>query len=183
MGKKVPAYSQFIEAPGGSSAVIDWFRSQELPIRVHSFDWGRVIHFFELGELQKTPAGEIEVSASPIVRVWLPKVCRTKLWTTGKVQFEPIPLSRFPQMELTRKSFLRWFNKNTLVFDYSSACDGKFNYYLEGGSQNYGPIRAFPSGLSALEAGQYYVSIYDNEFVLNKVCKTLALRGIHCSEQ
>lgn len=57
-----------------------------------------------------------------------------------------------------------------------------YGYYLEGTVRNISDfIYAFPDGLAAYLTGQYFVAESDNEFVLDRVCRTLRLRGIDCS--
>jgi hypothetical protein len=69
-----------------------------------------------------------------------------------------------------------------LIFDHHPAGEHRFDYYLEGTARNLGaPIRAFPSGLAALENGQYFVSRLDGS--LEKLCRMLALRGVICADQ
>lgn len=56
-----------------------------------------------------------------------------------------------------------------------------YGYYLEGTVKNISDsIYAFPDGLAAYQAGQYFVAESDNEFVLDRVCRALRLRGIDC---
>jgi hypothetical protein len=87
---------------------------------------------------------------------------------------------QFPELKAVRRSFFRWMEQHPLNYDHHPDGPHEFDYYLEGSAKNWGPIRAFPSGMSALKAEQYFVSRFDGS--LDKVCKTLALRGIVCPD-
>ena len=183
MVKKVPAYSRFVEAPEVPCSALQWFRDQELAPDEHVFDWGAVLYFSSLGQLHHKSDGSIDSERSPVVTVHVPKVCRGILWTVGEVRFCPVPLSRFPELERLRRSFLRWFEKCPLIYDHYPADEHQFDYYLEGSAKNWGPIRGFPSGLAALEKGQYFTSLFETNGALQALCRTLALRGIICADQ
>ena len=66
---------------------------------------------------------------------------------------------------------------------WGQATDGDANaHFLEGSVQNIArQIFALPSGLEALNEGQFFVANSDNEVVLDGLCKTLRLRGIKCA--
>jgi hypothetical protein len=56
---------------------------------------------------------------------------------------------------------------------------GDWDYYLEGSIRNYDDkVFALPSAMDALRRGQYFVADNDDDFVLDKVCKSLRLRGV-----
>jgi hypothetical protein len=76
-----------------------------------------------------------------------------------------------------------WFKKCRLIYDHHPASEHRFDYYLEGSAKNWGPIRAFPSGLAALENGQYFVSRRETNGSLETLRRTLALRGVICTDQ
>ena len=136
-----------------------------------------------LGQLHCKSDGSIDSERSPVVTVHVPQVRRGILWTVGEVRFCPVPISQFPELERLRRSFLRWFEKHPLISDDHPADEHRFNYYLEGTARNWGPIRAFPSGLAALENGQYFISRLEGNDLLKKLCRTLALRGVICADQ
>lgn len=181
MAKHVPAYSRFVEAPDTPSSALQWFRDQHLTPVEHMFDWGAALYFSDLGQLQYKSDGSIDSERSPVVIVDIPRVRRGILWTVGEVRFCPVPLSRFPELERLRRSFLRWFQKHPLIYDNHPGGEHRFDYYLEGTARNFGPIRAFPSGLAALENEQYFISRLDER--PETVCRTLALRGVICTDQ
>jgi hypothetical protein len=183
MAKKVPAYSRFVEAPAAPCSMLQWFRNQDLAPNEHVFDWGAALYFSSLGQLHYNADGGIDAERSPVVTVLVPQVRRGILWTVGEVRFCPVPLSRFPALERLRSSFLRWFQKCPMVYDDHPAGEHQFDYYLEGSAMNSGPIRAFPSGLDALEKGQYFISRFESDGSLETLRRTLALRGINCAEQ
>jgi hypothetical protein len=66
-----------------------------------------------------------------------------------------------------------------VIHDSHPAGEHRFDYYLEGSATNLGsgPIRAFPSGLVALDNGQYFISRFDTGS-LETLRRTLALRGV-----
>jgi len=163
--------------------VLQWFRDQDLAPDEHTFDWGVALHFSSLGQLHFKSDGKIDSERSPVISVEVPRVCRGILWTVGEVRFCPVPLSRFPELERLRRSFLRWFRKYPLIHDDYPGSEHRFDYYLEGTARNWGPIRAFPSGLAALEAGQYLISRFDARGSQESLCRKLALRGVICADQ
>jgi len=64
------------------------------------------------------------------------------------------------------------------VFARSSGA-GDWDYYLEGTlKRSDSKIFALPAAFSALQRGQYFVADDDNEFVLDKLCRSLRLRGV-----
>jgi hypothetical protein len=183
MAKKVPAYSRFVEAPEASCSALEWFRNQGLAPNEHVFDWGTALYFSSLGQLHHNSDGSIDSERSPVVTVHVPQVRRGILWTVGEVRFCPLPLSQFPELERLRRSFLRWFQKCPLIYDHHPSGEHEFDYYLEGSTKNWGPIRAFPSGLVALKNGQYFISRLETNGSLEKLCRTLALRGVICADR
>jgi hypothetical protein len=183
MAKKVPAYSRFVEAPEAPCSPLEWFRNQDLAPNEHLFDWGAVLYFSSLGQLHHNSDGSIDSEHSPVVTVHVPQVRRGILWTVGEVRFCPVPLSQFPELERLRRSFLRWFEKCPLIYDHNPAGEHDFDYYLEGSAKNWGPIRALPSGLVALKNGQYFIARLETNGSLEKLCRTLALRGVICADR
>lgn len=181
MTRHANAYSRFIEAPDQESSVLDWLRRLELTFEESSFDWGVAFYFPRLGPLQKKADGAIDSEHSPIVTVNLPRVRRQILWTVGEVHFPSMPLSQFPALESMRRSFLCWFEKLPLIYDHGATGPHEFDYYLEGSAMNWGPIRAFPSGMSALKSERYFVSCRETDGSLSTLCKKLRLRGVDCA--
>jgi hypothetical protein len=183
MAKKVSAYSRFVESPQAPCSALQWFRDQDLASNEHVFDWGAALYFSGLGQLHQTCNGSIDSERSPVVTVHVPKVRRGILWTVGEVRFCPMPLSRFPNLKRLRRSFLQWFEKCPLIYDHHPPGKHRFDYYLEGSAKNWGPIRAFPSGLAALKNGQYFISRFETNGSLETLRRTLALRGVICADQ
>jgi hypothetical protein len=182
MTKKVPAISRFIEAPDSPCSAMSWFREQSLSFNEHAFDWGAALYFKDLAELRLCPDGSIDADVSPVVAVYLPRVRRGVLWTVGEVRFCPVPLSQFPELQRLRRSFLRWFEQSPLVYDDRRSAVNEFDYYLEGSAKNFGPIRAFQSGLRALQKGQYFIARFETDGSLKKLSRALALRGVICAD-
>ena len=171
MGKHVIAYSRFIEDPSHPSTVLEWFQRQEFVPEESAFDWGVALVFRSIGSLQYGPDGSIH----------LPKVRRQILWTVGEVHFRPSPLSQFPKLATLRRSFLRWFEGCPIIYEQHPAGEHKFDYYLEGSAMNWGPIRAFPSGMTAIKSERYFVSCRESDGALSTLCKKLRLRGVNCA--
>ncbi len=167
----------FLEAPDQPSAVLDWFRSQDPAPAEYPQDQGILLHFAGAGPLGEDDTGEIEVSQSPLVSVFLPKVRRKALWTVGEVHFLA---KKVPELELTRRRFEQWLRSHPKVFDQAHPDEG-YPYYLEGGIQNIARrIFALPSGLRALQVEQYFVAEGTKEYGLDLVCQSLRLRGVLC---
>jgi hypothetical protein len=170
----------FIEDPNAPSSVVDWFRKLEMtPEEVPTED-GLVLFFRELGALKITPEGCADPKCSPVVTVRLPLVRRGVLWSVGELRFLPLRTA-FPALNQVRRSFESWIREHDTVFDVHPASEHRFDYYLEGGSRNRGPIHALPTGLEAIRAGRYFVAARESEASLDRVCRTLRLRGIDCA--
>lgn len=182
MAKHANAYSRFIEAPGDACSVLEWFRQQDLRPEESSFDWGVALYFRSLGPLRLTPDGSIDAQTSPVISINVPLVRRQILWTVGEVHFLTMPLSQFSELQRLRRSFIAWFDEFPLICDNHPSGPHEFDYYLEGSAKNYGPIRAFPSGLSALRSERYFVSCRETDGALSTLSKTLRLRGVNCAE-
>jgi len=180
MSKHVPAHSLFIEDPSGPCSALEWLRQQPLRPTEEAFHWGAVLLYPSIGELKLDVDGTVDGQRSPVITVQVPKVRRGVFWTVGEVRFCPMPLEQFPELKALRRSFLQWMEQHPLIYDHHSDGPHEFDYYLEGSAKNWGPIRALPSGMSALKAEQYIVSRFDGS--LDKICKTLALRGVKCAD-
>jgi hypothetical protein len=183
MGNSAIAHSRFIEDPSLPSTVIDWFRRQELVPEESAFDWGVVLAYRTSGPLWHKPDRSIDAERSPLVAVHLPKVRRQVLWTVGEVTFRPRPLSQFPKLATLRQSFLRWFDDYPTVYGHSSSGVHKYDYYLEAGAQNSGPIKGFPSGMKAIAAERYFISHRATDGALEQLRKKLQLRSVYCAER
>ena len=92
-----------------------------------------------------------------------------------------MPVSQFPEIAKIRGAFARWIEGCPLAYDPKRNAENPFAYYLEGAAPNRGPLYGLASGMAALSSGQYFVGDLDNDYVLDRVCRTLQLRGINCA--
>jgi hypothetical protein len=180
----VSAHYVFVEVPQESgSCVLDWFRNLTTPPEEIESTDGHVLYFREFGALAYDPEGKIDAERSPIVTLHLPQIRRGVLWTVGEVNFRSTNIrSVSPRLEAVHKAFRRWLAGFDLVFENRQGVESPLGYYLEGSSKNWGSgkIYALPSGLAALQRGQYFVSSRDHN--LETVCRTLRLRGVDCAD-
>ena len=170
----------FVEDPHESSAVLQWFRALSPAPEETNTATGIAFYFRQAGPLALKNDGSIDGSSSPLVMLVVPTVRRGVMWTTGSVHFLPMPVSQFPVMMKIRKMFTRWIEEQPLAYDPHVNADKPFAYYLEGSAANRGPLYGLPSGMAALSRGQFFVDELDNDFVLDRVCRSLRLRGIEC---
>ncbi len=179
----MPATFRFIAAPSEPSDVLQWFR--ELPVPPAEYPGRRsnvMLYFKDQGSLFRTPDDQADLTLSPVVNLFLPEIRRGVLWTVGEVHFLTGPLrKRFPALYKISVAFKAWLSAHQCIF--SSGQQNEFDYYLEGSSRYWGNVYALPSGLAAIRHGQYFVSDGDNDYVIDRVCKTLRLRGIDCAPQ
>ena len=181
--EQVGTIRRYIEAPAETSEVVDWFRRLQHPPKETWFERGCNLHFQELGPLRLDSGGRIDVKASPLASVIVPRIRRASLWTVGEVHFLPSPLrARFPDLHKICTEFTAWIGARECVF--SPRRDRpQFSYYLEGSIRNYdSEVFAFESGHVALSEGRYFVADEDTEFRLDRICKALRLRGVECSD-
>ena len=172
--------SYFLEAPGSQSEVLGWFRVLPAPPEETPTDYGVVLYFRSFGPLVYDGGG-IDATRSPVVTVVLPTVRRGVLWTVGEVHFRStLHLDQNKAIQKVARLFSRWLKGYEQVYDQSIKAKNEFAYYLEGSTGNWGPIYALPSGAERLKAGNYFVSYRDNDFVLDKICRALRLRGVEC---
>jgi len=182
MSKSHPANSLYLAAPDLPCEALAWFEAQNITFKQHLFDWGIVLHFDGMGDLALSTDNLVVGEQSPVVTIRTPKIKRKILWTVGEVRFCFSPLARYPELQKLRRAFIRWFNQYPVVFDDHPSATNEFNYYLEGAAQNRGPITAFPSGLTAIKAGRYFVFHSETDDRLETLRKTLALRGVVCGD-
>ena len=172
----------FLEAPDEQSHVLNWFRALPVPPEETLIDYGVVLYFQSFGPVVYDDTGSIDVTRSPIVTLVKPTVRRGILWTVGEVHFRStLHLDQNKAIQKVARHFSKWLKGYAQVYDQSAGAKNEFAYYLEGSSQNWGAIFALPSGFEHLSRCEYYVSYRDNEFVLDRVCRTLKLRGVECS--
>lgn len=120
----------------------------------------------------------IERDWSPLVEINKPRRPRPYLWTDAWVQFTPSPMKMFPKLQRAQQDFVAWLAQFECVHD-SATGGGPWDYWLEGGLRSSARIiHALPQAMAALRAGQYFVSFRDNDAVLDKLGRTLALRGV-----
>ena len=173
---------RFIEEPKQPSEVVEWFRALTKPPVEHATPHGVVLYFREMGSLVYDAKGDVDPSKCPVVNLFLPQTKRGVLWTVGEVHFLTASLRQlFPELHKINSQFSKWLSARHCIFTRTSAsnpCD----YYLEGTVRNFDcPIYAFESGLAALRLERYFVAERDNDFVLDKVCRALSLRGVECA--
>ena len=173
---------RFIEEPKKTSKVLEWFRALPLPPAEHETAHGVVLYFRELGLLVNDEKGVVDSGKCPVVNLFLPQVKRGVLWTVGEVHFLATPLRKlFPELHKISSKFSHWLSEYECAFTSTSA-NNPYDYYLEGSVRNFDcPILAFDSGLAAIRGGRYFAAERDNDFVLDKVCSALSLRGIECA--
>ncbi len=171
---------RFIESPLEQSQVIEWFRSEASEFQEIETKGGYVLYFKNLGELTHTADGEIDARNSPIVTIFIPKVIRGALWSVGEIHFLSTPLKqKFPELHKLSSALNKWLGRFTCVYSNKPGAVNEWNYYFEGSTKNYDPpIYSFPSGLHALMKEQYFISDSESEFVVEKLCKSLKLRGV-----
>jgi hypothetical protein len=171
----------FIEAPGSHSDVLQWFRDLPQPPEETPTGYGLVLYFRGFGPLVVDGTGELDATRSPVVTLVMPVVRREILWTVGEVHFRStLYLDQNKSIQKVARSFSKWMKRHQQVYDQAINAENPLAYYIEGTAKNWGSIYALPSGLAHLERGGYSVSHRDGEFVLEKVCRSLRLRGIEC---
>lgn len=175
---------RYVDSPMAPSAVLDWFQCLPYPpTRVQGSNciW---LFFEQEGTLAMNASGEMDPTQSPIVAIIPPRKRRDVLFTVGEVRFLTVSLNRrFPGLQRINSAFSRWLKRFECVYSLQPGSRNDWNYYLEGSVKNYEtPIFALPAGLAALQAGQYFIAEADTEFVIDKVCASLRLRGIDCHQ-
>lgn len=155
------------------SAILDWFRAlPERPVESVRDD-GSLFYFRDFGPLDS------DAKKSPVVSVLLPLRTRGVLTTIGEVHFLATPLSAFSGLAKINRRFREWLAMNPCVYSRRPDFIHEWDYYLEGSAKNWDPdIRALPAGMAALQRGAYFVDHGDNNFVLDRVCRALQLRGV-----
>jgi hypothetical protein len=174
---------RFIADPLEPSEVISWFKELPSPPTMVQTALGQNMHFREFGSLVYSADGTINTKESPIVIIFLPRIVRGALWTVGEVHFLSTPLrQQFPKLHKISTAFSKWLSATPCVYSNAHK-ENEFAYYLEGSVQNQdAPVFAFESGYSALKSGRYFVADSDNEYRLDTICRTLALRGVECAD-
>lgn len=70
-----------------------------------------------------------------------------------------------------------------VVFSNKPDANNRWNYFLQGTIINFDtPIFALPRRITALRDGQYCVSDGESDFIIDRLCHSLRLRGIQWHE-
>lgn len=173
----------FIEAPSSHSEVVEWFRRLPEPPEERLTAYGMTLYFRRFGPLAFDETGAIDVAHSPVATIGLPVLRRDVLWTIGEVNFlATLSLPQNSSLRGVQRAFSRWLKGNEAVYVQAGRSEQPYAYYLEGSAKNWGDVYALPSGLKHLKGGGYAVSLKDNDFVIDQVCRSLRLRGINCGD-
>lgn len=171
----------YLGSPGGGEA-LQWFRSlPDRPVELQA-DGFVALHFENAGALVFDENRRIDPKQSPVVTLFEPSVVRDALWTVGEVHFLSQHIrQRFPSLAHLQTRFAKWLRGNRIVWDQRrNEADG-FGYFLEGGIKNLADqIYALPSGSAAYDTGRYFIGHQESEIALNRICKSLRLRGVEC---
>lgn len=181
MTRMTGSIAYFVEAPGPSSAVVEWFRSLPVLPEETPTPYGFVLYFRSFGPLIYDERGSIDASRSPVVTVVLPALRRQIIWTVGEVHF--LPTLSSPEgkpLQGVVRAFSKWLKDKPQVYAQSPKAENPLAYYIEGSAKNRGDIYAFSSGHKHLQSGGYVVSHGDTEAAVDRVCRQLRLRGIDC---
>lgn len=162
------------------SAVLSWFRELASPPEELVTDWGLWLQF---GPLVRDPDGQIDVEQSPLVSLFPSKIRHGVLWTAAEVHFQARSKSAGGKtLTKVQREFRDWLALQDVVFEQIPAPESPHAYYLEGGLQNVARVvYAPPSGVAALRRGQYVIPHGANDHVLDRLCRTLKLRGVDCT--
>jgi len=95
----------------------------------------------------------------------------------------PKPLRKVcPPLESINRNFRRWLANFERVFARHPTRQGKWDYYLEGSIRNCAlEVFALPNAMNALREGHYFVADGDDDLLLDKICRSLRLRGVNCA--
>jgi hypothetical protein len=117
------------------------------------------------------------------VTVVVPHVRRGVLWTVGEVHFWATPLRQvYPSLHRLSRALSTWLRQFPCVFARGRCQYPEWEYHLEGSVRSYDPpIFALPSGIQALNSGQYFVDHRETDGRLDNLCKALRLRGVECT--
>jgi len=159
--------------------VLDWFKALPDEITVNDRS-DRVLYYFRnQAKSPLAPVESIDQKRTPLVFASRPQRVRGTLWTDAEVLFTPKPFkSQFPLLYRTSKSFEAWLSTFDRVFSQKGQAERNWNYYLEGGVQNFNAeLYALPRAMQALKGGQYFVHHRDSPSRVETVAKILRLRG------
>lgn len=155
------------------SEVLDWFRAR-LDEKIESVRAnGSLFYFRNFGPLLP------DATKTPLVSVFIPERRRGVLTTIGEVHFLATPQSAFPELAKINRQFRKWLSQHTCVHSHRKNFERQWDHLLEGSSRNWdSEIYALPGGMKALQNGSYFVSLNDNDSVLDRICHVLWLRGV-----
>ena len=180
-GQPMGTTLRFLEEPGVTSSVLDWFVTLPDAPEVIMRKDGAMLLFREFGPLHRRTDGTFDAKKSPLVNLFMPQLHRGTLHSVGEVHFLPTPATSIPEIKKVVRDFRKWLSGFDLVYDSRRAPTTEFGYYLEGSIQNFeSPIYALPSGWAQLKSGRYFIAHDESERVLERICRTLRLRGVEC---
>ena len=166
---------RFLSDIDEANIIIEWFRDLSEPPVENRHETGILLHFKKLGPILD------DTKSSPLINVFMPSKKRGALTTIGEVHFLTSPIKKFPQLAEVSRNFKKWLKKYNLVFSHKLDHDVQYHYYLEGSIKNWdSDVYALPHGFNSLSKGNYFVSHYDNDHILENLCKQLRLRGVDC---
>jgi hypothetical protein len=169
---------RFLATVEEASAVLDWLRVLPEEPGESVREDGSLFYFRDFGPLDS------DAKKSPLVSVFLPARKRGMLTTIGEVHFLATPLSTFPGLNKINKRFRAWLGKHPCVYSHRAGFEHEWDHFLEGSAKNWdSDIYALPSGMAALRRGAYFVAGGDNDFVLDRVCRALQLRGVEGAQR
>jgi hypothetical protein len=174
------ATHRFLALGDDLKRVYDWFDALPEPPHIVQGRGCQFLHFAACGGLAYVPGTrDIAVANSPIASLLPPERIAEVLWTAGELHILATPLrERFPQLDAVNHRFARWLHRFERVFDRPGK-SGEWDFFLEGNLRNYDlPIYALPEAIDALRAGQYFVEHGMSGDGLNRLLRTLELRGV-----
>lgn len=172
---------RYLADPSEPQQVLQWFRDLPSPPIESQMDGVTRLHFRNLGALARTSDfKQIDWKKSPVVHVYHPRVRRGVIWTTGTVNFDPVPLrNTFPELHKISLALKKWLSSYLCVFAHGPH-EAKYTDFLRGTIKNYdSSVYAFPSGLAALQASRTFISEGDGEIFTDKLCNEFRLMGIN----
>jgi hypothetical protein len=170
---------RFLAVGNDLQQVYDWLAAlPEHPVIIPATGC-QYVHFATLGGLIP-PKGPVDVKKSPVASLFPPELIRAVVWTAGELHFLPTPLrALFPKLDNISRKFSKWLGRFDCVYEGPGKA-GDWDYFLEGCLRNHGsPIVALPQAMSALRAGQYFISHGFGGDALDRLCRSLELRGVN----
>jgi hypothetical protein len=172
---------RFLALGTDADEVLRWFTELPAPPEITRTERGHALYFRSLGRLvfTKEEPQRVDQTKSPVVSVFAPRRRRGVLRTAAEVHFLTTPINRAPKLAELNRSFRNWLRGHELVFSSRASGPGNWDYYLEGSVRNFdGDVFALPVAMEALRRGQYFVADDDSNERVERLCKTLRLRGV-----